>query len=184
MDSNVANNQTGNGDNGGATQPYLAQPYSAQGSVPLEPVSPGGSVSSFQVNQAVQDGGGLNPAGVSPSPSPEMPAKIEAGTEVVSKPDKVGEVENTAESQEVAQEQMRPQEAGKIDAPKVIPNLTKFENPLKVYGYKVSDQVADMGKKYPSAAAIGDVTLAKTWLLVLVGRLLRMGSPTGVQPGD
>ncbi|MBU0975681.1 MAG: hypothetical protein ABIE03_07785 [Patescibacteria group bacterium] len=193
MDPNTNNNQQLGNDGSGAFQSTLAQAPVSQAQTQDPPLQdPDSNVNSISSPTPQTDDTAspnlnstsdlsLNPKGVVPSPSPEIPTRIEKGTEIVSSPESASEDVSVSETEKMPQPLPKLEEKNRVDAPEVIPNLTKFENPFKVYGYKVSDQVADMGQKLMATRAVGDVSSAKTWLLVLVGRLLRMGSPTSTQ---
>lgn len=112
----------------------------------------------------------VQPQVVEPSPSPEVPARIESQENVVM-PEQNVKQESQVEPVVKSEEQ---QEEKKVDAPEVIPNLTKFESPFKVYGYNLSKQLTDMKDVGLDSSVRGDTSVAKTWLIVLVGRLLRM----------
>jgi hypothetical protein len=114
---------------------------------------------------AIQD---IQPAAV--SPSPEAPARIEHG-ESLQYPEVAVEEEKRVERAEKKEMESKTE---RIEAPIEAPDQKKFESPFKVYGYKITQKLVDLSKKISGIKVKGDVNSSKTWLLVLLGRILRM----------
>lgn len=110
---------------------------------------------------------------VSPS-SPEIPARIDQ-QEGYRAPELGQEQEKITEKAEVSEEKgiKKEEEKGVVQAPEVPAKTQRFENPYKVFGYQASQQtmaqMSDSGK-----AKKGNISDAKSWLVVLLEKLLRV----------
>lgn len=104
--------------------------------------------------------------------SPEVPARVEQAEPYTGTED-VPEAEKSEEEGE-KREKGRQKEEKFEAASEPVPDQKKFESPFKVYGYQASAKMAAKGKKSSSLQVRGNPSLAKTWLIVLLGRLLRM----------
>lgn len=93
--------------------------------------------------------------------TPEVPVQVETGKE------RVEQVER------VAEKQVQKPDVAKEDR-EATPDQKKFESPFKVYGYQASPKMVAKGQKSSSQSVKGNTSLAKTWLVVLLGRLLRL----------
>lgn len=132
---------------------------------------PPGQYPVTQPHQPVSVGGGLSPE-VPSTVAPEQGGVPEMAGDAL-KPAEQAAVEAPEKQGEQIQQAPKQQEA--IKAPEKVPNQQKFENPFsKVYGYKASPQIATQSKKNKGKKVTGDVTQAKTWIVVLLGRLLSM----------
>jgi len=109
--------------------------------------------------------------------SPEIPTTYEEGEQVV-------QPEITSEAPASPEQTQMPEEKGKegsseqdelIKSPQQESDEQKFENPFSVYGYQASKKVVDQATKGKGRNSVsGDVSQAKTWLLVLLGKLIKM----------
>jgi hypothetical protein len=102
--------------------------------------------------------------------SPEMPSIVERSEQVL-RPEV--QVEKGKEEEKVPG---KPKETPRPEAKtvEVKPDEKKFESPFNVYGYQVSQNVAQQSQKNQEGKVRGDTNSSKTWLFVLVNRLLRM----------
>lgn len=159
-------------------QQMQQQPYQQQGQQPYyqqpQQPQPYGDQQQYPVQQPQPQ------PQISPGGSPEAPSVV-GGQERAIVPEQGTEQQRAPEqAQEKAGEQgeraLQPQPQEKqIAAPDKAPEQKKFESPFsKVYGYKASPQVETQSKKNKGKQVQGDPTYAKTWLIVLLGRLLRM----------
>jgi len=119
------------------------------------------------------------PQPVSGSGSPEIPGQLQSAEQGRPMEGRVEQapqgteqsVEQAGESREQAA-QVPVEKA--VTAPEKPPDQKVFESPYKLYGYKISPQTVQRGASSDTTNAKGDVDLAKTWLMVLLTRLLRM----------
>jgi hypothetical protein len=109
---------------------------------------------------------------VSISPSPEVPARLETSGESVPVPE-LGQ-ESTEKQVEQQAEKVKDKKEASVEAPKEAPDQKKFESPFNVYGYKVSSQISDASKSATSQKVARDTNSSKTWLVILLDRLLKM----------
>lgn len=148
--NNNSGNQQGLGPYGYPVDPYIQQ----QGQMSQN----------YQPNQQPQ---------VVTGPTPEIPTRVEGGEQQI-----VPEVKPVLEKAEEKKEAMahkveqKKDETGKDK--EIVPDEQKFESPFKVYGYNVSQDIAAQGQRSAGTNVKGDTSFAKTWLIVLLGRLLRM----------
>lgn len=163
----------------GGAQPYWGQypvvPPAQSNGYPISPmpyVDPNTGMQGQQqapVPQAVPSGG-----------SPEIPSQMQ-GSEQLTSPDRSVEQSPTRvseQSSELGTEQAEkssqaPAETS-VKAPEKVPDQKTFESPYKLYGYKISPQTVQKGASDDTTEAKGDIGAAKTWLKVLLTRLLKM----------
>jgi hypothetical protein len=104
--------------------------------------------------------------------SPEVPARVEQGERFVT-PEATGKVESKREVPQSEERPVQPKEEISSEKPEVAPDQKKFESPFRLYGYNVSQKVASLGKTSANTVK-GNTAYAKTWLILLLGRLLRV----------
>jgi hypothetical protein len=139
---------------------------------------PGSPVGAAQPYQAQQDLSQQVPQPQPISPSPEVPAtapEVYPGHEMPAE----AITEKGTESQRDVEQKKETPEQKAIEAPLQAPDQTASEKPatrLKMYGYQATQQAIQQGKKAASAGqkVKGNPTMSKTWLFVLLGRLLRI----------
>jgi len=103
--------------------------------------------------------------------SPEVPARIEQPEPFVPT-EAVTEAEKSKEGvREEKTEKEKDKSEEKVES---IPDQKKFESPFRVYGYQASQKSIAKSRKSSSLKVRGNPSFAKTWLIVLLGRLLRM----------
>ncbi|MEI6462581.1 MAG: hypothetical protein WCO33_02830 [bacterium] len=70
------------------------------------------------------------------------------------------------------------QDVPKVNAPQV--------NKIKVYGYQIPQKILELGSKVNELASRGDLGSAKTWLYILVGRVIatKKASESGEDDGE
>ncbi len=174
----------GNGQNSvpldNSQGPYN-NPYSQQqnltGQQYPQPVSPNGQ-NQWQVQQPNQYPAPMQtnippqqqPASI--SPSAEVPARIESQEGMVL-PEVNVEGEKGKEQSEQAIEQSKEKETSP-KAPEKEPEQKKFESPFRFYGYQASSNITSLGDNLRSTKVRGNTHDAKTWLFVLLSRLLRV----------
>jgi hypothetical protein len=109
--------------------------------------------------------------------SPEVPISSETGEQIV-QPEVHPEMPVTSETKsdkgEISTEKKEITEE-RIDSPKQEPNEYVFESPFSVYGYQASKKTLDQARKGKGRNSVtGDVDSARTWLLVLLGKLIKL----------
>ncbi len=115
---------------------------------------------------------------VSGSGSPEVPAtRIESGGEYVQNVESAPTLEDQEQIREKGDEKSKDDDKKQIKAPEKAPEQKKFESPFNVYGYKIPQKIKNLKSKMKGDKPKGDVNVAKTWLFVLLGRLLKMSQP-------
>lgn len=140
-------------------QSYYPQQWQQQ---PPQPVQP-------TLNLPVQQ-----PQPVGTGVSPESPARVEQSEQYIapeapSVPEKSQDIQENKAEQKVVKEEEVTKEATEIPQDK-----QKFESPFRVYGYQVMQKNAALGKRTSSSTVKGNPSLSSTWLIVLLGRLLRL----------
>jgi len=106
------------------------------------------------------------------SPSPEVPARIES-QESMPMPERMVESEKAKERSEKTNIEEEPKE--KITKePEHEPEEKRFESPFRVYGYQAPSNMTQLGDSLKTAKVKGNPQDAKTWLFVLLGKLLRI----------
>lgn len=117
-----------------------------------------------------------DPQPVNGSSSPEAPARSEQESEVIQIPEVGAEATKKVEkASEKQKESVKIKEKDSVDrSGEASPDQTKFESPFRVYGYQASQDVTRLGRKASGSKVSGDTSFAKNWLLVLLGRLLRV----------
>jgi len=104
--------------------------------------------------------------------SPEVPSRIETGEKYFAP--EYSEQEKGVEKTEADVVKKDISQKEFVKTPDVAPEQQKFENPFRnVYGYRISGNIANSVKKGKRNKVKG-TSSAKTWLVVLLERLLRM----------
>ncbi|MBN2015409.1 hypothetical protein JW766_01115 [Candidatus Dojkabacteria bacterium] len=172
MDNQIIQNQVSDNPNsqntgvGAVTTPYPFASANPMSYSPQVPTQRGQQVSNIPQVPVQQ----IQP--VIPGASPEVPSRVEGGERLV-----VPEVKVEPEKGSEALKEERVEEEKKekaVEAPNVVPDQQKFESPFKVYGYQLSRNASLAGQKTQGNKVKGDVFSAKTWLFVLINRLVRM----------
>lgn len=172
---NRQNNIPLNGNQGQNNDPYLQQ-QDLTGQQYPQPVAPNGQ-NQWQVQQPNQypvpmqtDIPQQQPTPI--SPSAEVPARLESQEGVVF-PEISVEGERNKEQSERTSEQSKKKETN-LKAPEKEPEQQRFESPFRVYGYQASPNITCLGDNLRSTKVRGNTHDAKTWLFVLLSRLLRV----------
>jgi len=164
----IKDNQNSNDNPSLQPQDYTGvqypQPLSTNGQSQLYPQQQGPYQPPFQGNVPQQP--------IQISTSPEVPARVETQERVILPEAKV-EGEKQQEQAEKRIQEEKSKEAD-IQAPEKEPEQRKFESPFRVYGYQASQAVLSSGKDLKSTKVKGNTHDAKTWLFVLLSRLLRV----------
>ena len=61
-----------------------------------------------------------------------------------------------------------------VQTPDKAPDEKKFESPFKLYGYQASEAAVQKSKSSSARQGRGNSALSQTWLLVLLGRILKI----------
>jgi hypothetical protein len=155
-------------------QPY---PYNPQ-QVPVQPGQQAGVQQLVPQQQIPQQE--IQPQSI--SPSPEVPARVETSESMIMPEIAPEQVQST--EQEKQDKRVEEQDKTTEKAPDVAPDKTRFESPFKVYGYRISQKIANLGKKLKNSKTKRDTSSSKTWLIVLLGRLLRMYKGEGLKKAE
>lgn len=185
-DNNFQNNQTYDPFQGGNPQPGQPAPANPQDPYgqPMPVNQPGFYRQPVPANRQANPAQGqpYSPAAapVSPEAGPvtegaaeNQPQQTEYGYDVIKKIESQAEQIERKEPKPQPQPQQPQQQGNKPAAGQQAPSAPVQPSPIKLFGYKISPLITNNFKLISNQKGRGDPASARTWIYVLLDRLLR-----------